>query len=275
MLKKYYISKARRYYRQITKRHKREIFPYSHLLFHGFYDRLRLRLLKESVLHRAGKILDVGCCDGYVLLTTFSSGDLKIGIDVMPEALRNAKTAAKTLKRHGETEFLLSDTEKLVLKDSSIDIIISAEVLEHVFDPSAALKEYSRVLKPGGLLILSLPIVPFTKTLTAKVFLQGVQFRSPFHLREYSLIKMQRVTSLQELFKELNSLNFKIIRKNNLGVFYLPISKLAKFKFLSKFLETLELKFSAKIPLLLGGVFILIEAKKVQSLRALHSRTRK
>jgi len=105
MLKKNYISKGRRDYRQITEKHRGEIFPYSQLLFHGFYDRLRLRLIKESMLHRAGKVLDAGCSDGYVLLTTPRQGEL-IGIDVMPEALKDAKTAAKKLKRHGETEFL-------------------------------------------------------------------------------------------------------------------------------------------------------------------------
>jgi hypothetical protein len=87
MLKKNSISKGRPDYRQITKEHRGEIFPYSQLLFQGFYDRLQLRLIKELVLHRAGKVLDVGCCDDYVLLTIPRSVDLRIGIDVMPDAL--------------------------------------------------------------------------------------------------------------------------------------------------------------------------------------------
>jgi hypothetical protein len=73
-------------------------------------------LIREWVLHRAGKILNVGCCAGYVLLTTPHSSDLKIGIDVMPEAPKDTKTVAKRLKRQGETDFLLSDADKLVLK---------------------------------------------------------------------------------------------------------------------------------------------------------------
>ena len=203
MPKKNSISKGRLYYRQITETRKQEIFPYSQLLFQGFYNRLRLRLIKESVLHRAGKVLDVGCCDGYVLLTTPRSGDLKIGIDVMPEALKDAKKAAKKLKRHGETEFLLSDAEKLVLKDNSVDVIISAELLEHVLNPVAVLEEYSRVLKPSGLLILSLPTVHSAKTLIAKVFRRRLQFRSPFHLREYGFIKTKGITLLQDCLKNL------------------------------------------------------------------------
>ena len=115
----------------------------------------------------------------------------------------------------------LSAAEKLVLKDNSVDVIISAELLEHVFNPTAVLEEYSRVLKPGGLLTLSLPTVHFAKSLIAKVFGLRAKFRSPFHLREYGFIKTKGVTLLQELFKELNSLNFKVIRKNNLGVFLL------------------------------------------------------
>jgi len=160
---------------------------------------------------------------------------------------------------------LLSAAEKLVLKDNSVDVIISAELLEHVFNPVAVLEEYSRVLKPDGFLILSLPTVHFIKTLIVKVLRRRVKFRSSFHLREYGFIKTEGVISLQELFKELNSLSFTIIRKNNLGFLYLPISKLAKFKVLSEFLETLELKLSERIPLILAGIFILLEAKKSSS----------
>jgi ubiquinone/menaquinone biosynthesis C-methylase UbiE len=56
---------------------------------------------------------------------------------------------------------LLGNAEKLVLKDSSVDAIISAELLEHIFNPTAVLEEYSRVLKLGSLLILSLQTAHF------------------------------------------------------------------------------------------------------------------
>ena len=49
--------------------------------------------------------------------------------------------------------------EKLTFEDESIDIHISQDVLEHVFDPAAVFKEIARTLKPGGAHIFTTPIV--------------------------------------------------------------------------------------------------------------------
>ncbi len=50
------------------------------------------------------------------------------------------------------------DVTKLTFLDSSFDLIVSLEVLEHVFDIELALREISRVLKPCGLHIFSVPV---------------------------------------------------------------------------------------------------------------------
>lgn len=58
--------------------------------------------------------------------------------------------------------------EKLTFEDNSFDIIITEDVMEHVFEPKKAFREIARCLKPNGLHIFTTPIYPFKKT-TARI----------------------------------------------------------------------------------------------------------
>ncbi|NLI82629.1 MAG: glycosyltransferase [Deltaproteobacteria bacterium] len=49
------------------------------------------------------------------------------------------------------------DAERLSFLDSSVDVILSNDVLEHVNEPMAVLAECARVLRPGGMLVLTIP----------------------------------------------------------------------------------------------------------------------
>ncbi len=53
--------------------------------------------------------------------------------------------------------------EKLTFPDSSFDIFVSQDVMEHIFNPEKAFKEIARVLKPGGMHIFTVPIINKTK----------------------------------------------------------------------------------------------------------------
>jgi SAM-dependent methyltransferase len=50
-----------------------------------------------------------------------------------------------------------SDASQLPLADGSVDLVLSLELVEHVPEPAAVLREIARVLKPGGTVILSVP----------------------------------------------------------------------------------------------------------------------
>jgi SAM-dependent methyltransferase len=51
------------------------------------------------------------------------------------------------------------DIEKLTFPDNSFDLFITQDVMEHIFDPEKAFKEISRVLKPGGAHIFTVPLI--------------------------------------------------------------------------------------------------------------------
>lgn len=57
---------------------------------------------------------------------------------------------------------IVSDIVSIPSPDASFDAILCTEVLEHLPDPSAALKEFARLLKPGGVLILTAPFCSLT-----------------------------------------------------------------------------------------------------------------
>ena len=49
--------------------------------------------------------------------------------------------------------------EKLTFEDSSIDLHVTQDVFEHIFDPAAAFSEIARTLRPGGMHIFTTPLV--------------------------------------------------------------------------------------------------------------------
>jgi 2-polyprenyl-3-methyl-5-hydroxy-6-metoxy-1,4-benzoquinol methylase len=99
------------------------------------------------------RVLDVGCGDGHFAAELARAGAEVVGIDVAAEPLRRAR------ERHPE----LVDLRRLPaagawpLEDASFDAVWAGEVIEHVADTAAWLSELRRVLRSGGLLLLSTP----------------------------------------------------------------------------------------------------------------------
>jgi len=72
---------------------------------------------------------------------------------------KNLSRFLETLPKHALHSFPQLDMQRMSFEDSSIDIIIHSDTLEHVPDSKTALKETLRVLKPGGHLFYTVPIV--------------------------------------------------------------------------------------------------------------------
>lgn len=65
---------------------------------------------------------------------------------------------------HNDVKCTNQNIEKLKFANNSFDIFITQDVMEHVNNPKSAFKEISRVLKPGGLYIFTVPLYPWIKT---------------------------------------------------------------------------------------------------------------
>jgi SAM-dependent methyltransferase len=96
-------------------------------------------------------VLDYGCGPGHDLVgfSVYSDPARLIGMDVSPRSLEQSQ---ERLALHGrEAELLLvRDGMGLPLPDASVDYIHSSGVLHHIANPGAVLREFRRVLKPGG-----------------------------------------------------------------------------------------------------------------------------
>ena len=57
---------------------------------------------------------------------------------------------------------IVSDITAIPLPDNSVDAIMCTEVLEHIPDPIGAIKEFSRLVKPGGYLLITAPYTSLT-----------------------------------------------------------------------------------------------------------------
>lgn len=90
-----------------------------------------------------GRILDAGCGIG-LLGRLYPSLDL-VGVD-----------ASMTLLRHATTGYRLrveASAEALPFADRSFDVVVALNMLHHVIDPARAVREFARVLVPGGTLV--------------------------------------------------------------------------------------------------------------------------
>jgi SAM-dependent methyltransferase len=105
---------------------------------------------------RDGVVLDIGCSTGFLLedLRAEYSHATLVGIDLVAEGLRKAHAGVP------EALLLLADCTRLPLPDASAAAIVSANVLEHVPDDAAALREMRRLLRPGGRAAVVVPAGP-------------------------------------------------------------------------------------------------------------------
>lgn len=99
---------------------------------------------------RTGRVLDVGCATGIFLDGMRRWGWQTLGVEPNPVASAYAR------ERLG-LEVITAELETAGLSEAAFDVVTLWDVLEHVPSPRRTLTEAARVLRPGGLLVLSLP----------------------------------------------------------------------------------------------------------------------
>lgn len=129
---------------------------------HTYQLRGRFRFAYDCLVNRQPhRWLDLGTGNGFLPAAARPAlQDVRIcGFDFADNALR----AAEALD-----EAVVADIDQngLPFSDGSFDFITCLEVLEHLVLPDEALSEMSRVLKPGGFLVITVPNIQFIEYLT-------------------------------------------------------------------------------------------------------------
>jgi SAM-dependent methyltransferase len=97
------------------------------------------------------EVLDAACGAAYGSAILAGAGASRVvGVDLDPEALAGRATPERV-------ELVVGDVRKLPLEDDTFDVVVCFETIEHIEDGDAALREFRRVLRPDGVLLLSSP----------------------------------------------------------------------------------------------------------------------
>ncbi len=151
---------------------------------------LIISLLKKFKIKKESKILDVGCSSGIMIESLKNQGYVDIcGIDISEEAIVASKS-------RGINNVIVSPGETTVFNENKFDVIIASDILEHIKDDNMALKEWYRILKLGGILIIFVPAFNFLWSQHDEVNL---------HYRRYTK---------KSLLKKINKLNVSILKSS-------------------------------------------------------------
>jgi ubiquinone/menaquinone biosynthesis C-methylase UbiE len=117
----------------------------------------RARLVRPLLPTRAGHLVDFGCGNGAQTFRFLDHFEQVTGVDVVAAELDAFTAESRRLGLEARVRTVLTDGGPLPLADGCADVVTSFTVLEHVGDERAALREMRRVLKPRGLLVVTVP----------------------------------------------------------------------------------------------------------------------
>ncbi len=198
---------------------------------------------------RNSSLLDIGCNDGVFSIPYARLGGYVVGIDISKTLIAKAKTYARSQAVDSRCEFFQSDVESLEL-DRQFDVVLFSEVLEHLRNPSFAMKTISKLMRNRGILLLTTPTpihhfryfvnilsprklleIQFQDTEKNKLRDFGVSSHLYRHDGYYPLGLIQYVKSFGFRCEKMYTTDFPIPgRRGELVLRHVPILKLLGFR---------------------------------------------
>ena len=177
-------------------------------------------------------VLDIACGSGYGVDIMAKAGAKQVfGVDIDPEAVNFANAQ---YGREG-VSFRQGDGASIPFEDNHFDVVTSFETIEHLLDTKAFVRELSRVVKPEGALIISVPNAPFWSPFSKDPDLSNAEIRNGFG-HKYNFTSAQFFQILGEHFREVErfgqdfrvgSVGGQVLRQSERGVILMKY-KLAK-----------------------------------------------
>jgi len=129
-------------------------------------------------------VLDIACGEGYGSAILSTKASSVVGVDIDQSSITHAKKQYGSIKN---LDFKLGSLTKIPLNDNCVDVITCFESIEHIIEHELAVKEFKRVLKPGGLLLLSTP--------NKYVYSDISGHKNPFHPKELYREELDKLLS--------------------------------------------------------------------------------
>ena len=132
----------------------------------------RLQFVERFVVLSGLRVLDVGCGGGILSEALAERGASVLGIDLAESALQ----AAEAHRAGQAVEYRLESSRETAARGEVFDVVTCMEMLEHVADPAAVLRDIHALLKPGGWAFFS----TINRTLKARL---GAVYAAEYLLR--------------------------------------------------------------------------------------------
>ena len=146
---------------------------------HGDLD----ALVAAAELGGGERVLDLGCGTGHSTLALAARAGRVVGLDLTDAMLGEARRLARE-RGTANASFERGDAEELPYADASFDVVTSRVSAHHYARPRRAVQEAARVLRPGGLLVVSDSVAP--EDPAQDTFLNAVELlRDPSHVRNH------------------------------------------------------------------------------------------
>lgn len=162
------------------------------------------RYLFAAQCVRGLAVLDIACGEGYGSALLAASAESVVGVDVSAETIAHAERKY----RLANLRFLAGECRSIPVKAQSIDVVVSFETIEHLEEHQVFMRDIRRVLKPGGLLIISSPD-------REKYEGRGVE-KNPFHKKELSHPEFADL--MRQHFQHVALLEQKLVAGSSLEV---------------------------------------------------------
>lgn len=177
-----------------------------------YAKKLKLGFLKD--LHAISfnswqRVLDIGCGGGFFLNAVRETFDEVYGLEISSEL-------AEFVKRKWGIDVHIGDIQNINFSENYFDIITLYDVIEHMLHPDQLLSEIHRILKPGGVVVVSTPNV---NGLSAKIMKdKWLFFTPPEHLYYFSPNSLK-------IFLEANGFTVRKVRTENIYLNHMLMQK--------------------------------------------------
>jgi SAM-dependent methyltransferase len=153
---------------------------------------IHLKAYADAAVQCAGRtVLDVGCNDGYGTVILAPGARSVAGVDVSSHAIESAR------RRPGAEaiDFRVVGGAGLPFPDESFDVVTAFQVIEHVPDPRSFIAELRRIVRVGGVVLITTP--------NAAIRLDpGMTPWNPYHVREFTADELR--SELASTFEDVD-----------------------------------------------------------------------
>jgi SAM-dependent methyltransferase len=132
-----------------------------------------------------GKLMDIGCGYGHFIELMQERGWTVSGVEPSVNTSGYARSKGLDVRR--------ATIEDVSFPEDFFEVVTAFYVLEHLFDPLAALIKIRETLKPGGIIVLRIPHTTPIVKLLGHVGIRNNLYDMPFHLYDFSPLTIRRI----------------------------------------------------------------------------------